>query len=302
MIAVVVLNYRTPDDTLLAVRSVQASRKPVGRLIVVDNGEDEACERALAPWRNSIRFIKSTGNAGFSGGCNIGIRDALSGGADDVLLVNSDAVIAPDTIGQLEQALAADPVAGIAAPLVVSRAEPGIVGSAGILFSARSGRMRHLGFGGRTTDWSAGPARAADAVSGCVMLVRRAVFESVGLLDERYFYSFEDIEFCWRARRAGWRSLLVPSALAFHEGHRSIGPASASRLYYAARNHLLLARSAAPAPRSWSLARGAAIVVLNMAYALRVPGIPVAAALRAVSAGTADHLRGRYGPRPGTRG
>ncbi len=135
MTSAVILNYRTPDDTLLAVRSVQASRKPVGRLIVVDNSDDAACERALAPWRDSLRFIKSKGNAGFSGGCNIGIRDALGAGADDVLLVNSDAVIAPDTIGQLEQALAADPAAGIAAPLIVSRAEPGIVGSAGIRFS-----------------------------------------------------------------------------------------------------------------------------------------------------------------------
>ncbi len=133
------------------------------------------------------------------------------------------------------------------------------------------------------------------------MLVRKAVFESAGLLDERYFYSFEDIEFCWRARRAGWRSLLVPSALALHEGHRSIGSASSSRLYYASRNHLLLAESVAPASRPWSLARGAAIVALNVAYALRVPGIPTSAALRAVFAGTIDHLRHRYGARPARR-
>ena len=106
--------------------------------------------------------------------------------------------------------------------------------------------MRHEGFGGRTGDLCEGPARETDVVSGCVMLIRRSVFDGIGLFDERYFYSFEDIEFCLRARRAGHRILLVPQALAYHEGHQSIGAASASRLYYAARNHLLLAQSALP--------------------------------------------------------
>jgi len=300
-IAAVILNHNTPDDTLLAVRSLQASRRSPDRLIVVDNGEDAACERALEPWMDSIRFIRSPGNVGFSGGCNIGIRAALGAGADLVLLVNSDAVLAPDTLERLEQALASAPTAGIVAPLIVSRAEPGIVGSAGIRFSAKSGRMRHEGFGARTEDLCEGPARTADAVSGCVMLIRRSVFDAAGLFDERYFYSFEDIELCWRARQSGWSSLLVPSALAYHEGHRSIGAASASRLYFAARNHLLLAQSVAPAAGLSSLARATAIFLLNVAYALRVPHVSTIAALRAVISGTMDHLRGRYGPRPGAR-
>ena len=301
MIAAVILNYRTPDDTLLAVRSAQASRRPIDEVIVIDNGGDDECRKALAPWRDSVRIIRSDGNAGFSGGCNLGIREALAAGANLVLLLNSDAVIAPDTVERLEQALTDHPGAGIAAPLVASRMEPGVVGSAGIRFSVSSGRMRHVGVGDPVEAWSAGPTQEADAVSGCALLVKRAVFEAAGLFDERYFYSFEDIEFCWRARRAGFGCLLAPSALALHEGHRSIGPASASRLYYAARNHLLLAASAAPVGRLRSVARCVSIVAFNLAYALRVPGIPVAAGLSAVLAGTADHLRGRYGPRARAR-
>ena len=298
MIAAVVLNYNTPDDTLLAVLSLRASRRPLDQLIVVDNGPGEACERAISPWRDSVRYIRSPGNVGFSAGCNIGIQAALDAGADMVLLVNSDAVLAPDAVERLEHALTAEPGAGLAAPLVVSRAEPGIVGSAGIAYSTATGRMKHEGFGGRTGDLCEGPARATDVVSGCVMLIRRSVFDGIGLFDERYFYSFEDIEFCLRARRAGHRILLVPQALAYHEGHQSIGAASASRLYYAARNHLLLAQSALPLTGLRAFARAAGIVLLNVAYALRVPGVPRLAALRAVIAGVRDHVRGRYGPRP----
>jgi GT2 family glycosyltransferase len=300
-VAAVVLNYNTPDDTLLAVRSLQASCRPLDHLIVVDNGPDESCERALAPCRGAVRFIRSPGNVGFSAGCNIGIRAALDAGAEFVLLMNSDAVLAPDALERLERALAAEPAAGIAAPLILSRAEPGTVASAGISYSTASGRMRHQGFGGRTEDFCEGPAWAAEAVSGCVMLIRRAVFEAAGLLDERYFFSFEDIEFCLRVRRAGLSSLLVPSALAYHEGHLSIGPASSSRLYYASRNHLLLAQSALPMRGVRAVTRTAGIVSLNLAYALRVPNVATVPALRAVIAGTADYLRRRFGQAPGSR-
>ena len=295
-IAAVILNYDTPTDTLLAVRSLLASRRAPDQIRVVDNGPDEACARALAPVMHAIRYVRSAGNIGFSAGCNAGIRAALDEGAELVLLVNSDAVIAPDAIERLEHALAAQPGAGISAPLIVSRAEPGIVASAGITYSTSSGRMKHDGFGDSAEDWCEGPARDAAAVSGCVMMIRRELFDRAGVFDERYFYSFEDIELCLRARRAGFGSLLVPSAIAYHEGHRSIGSASVARLYYAARNHLLLAQSALPQTGLRAAARAAGIVALNLAYALRAPGMRRTAALRAVIDGTIDHVRGHYGP------
>jgi GT2 family glycosyltransferase/glycosyltransferase involved in cell wall biosynthesis len=297
-IAAVILNYNTPDDTLLALRSLQASRRSPDQVIVVDNGPDESCAEALAPLMSGIRFIRSPRNVGLSAGCNIGIRTALETGADMVLLVNSDAVLAPDTLERLETVLGAEPKAGLAAPLILSRAEPGVVASAGIAYRPETGRMRHEGFGSRTEELCERPARPTDVVSGCVMLVRRSLFEAIGLFDERYFYSFEDIEFCLRARRAGLASVLVPSALAYHEGHQSIGASSASRLYYAARNHLLLAQSVLPMPDVRNLVRATGIVMLNLAHAARVPNVRAIAALRAVLRGTRDHVQGRYGRDP----
>jgi GT2 family glycosyltransferase/glycosyltransferase involved in cell wall biosynthesis len=296
--ASVIVNYETPDDTVLAVRSLQASRRRVAPLIVVDNGSDARCERALAPWKDSIQLIRTGANLGFTGGSNAGMRAALASGAELILLVNSDAVVAPDTIGRLQDALASDPDAGIAAPLIVSRSEPGIVGSAGIHFSPRTGRMRHQGYGRRAEDMQARGPSVIEAASGCAMLIRRAVLEAIGLFDDRYFFSFEDIDLCWRARQVGWKTLLVPSAVAYHEGHRSIGAASADRLYFAARNHQLLAERAGPATRLSASARSMTILLLNLAYAVRAPGVSRSAAIRAVVRGTLDHVRGRYGPSP----
>jgi len=297
-LAGVVLNYRTPDDTLLAVRSLEASRRGVSPVIVVDNGGDSACERALAAGGARVQVIRTVQNLGFSGGCNVGIRRALDQGADLVLLLNSDAVLAPDAVGLLEEALAAGPTVGIAAPLVVSRAEPGVVASAGIRYSTATGRMRHLGVGSRADEMSRERPTRVTAASGCAMLVRREVFEAAGLFDERYFFSFEDIEFCGRAARAGWGTWLVPAALAYHESHRTVGPRSPARLYFASRNHLLLARTLSPASGPASFLRAGAIVLLNAAYAVRSPNLRTVSGLVAVARGTLDHLRGRYGSGP----
>ena len=295
-ITAVVLNYRTPDDTLLAVRSLQASRRTLRQVIVVDNSADPTRPLTLPQSPVVARVVETGGNLGFSGGCNVGITEALNGGAELILLLNSDAVVSPSTVGELERALAEHPDAGMAAPLVVSRADPGIVASAGIRYSPTTGRMRHEGFGARADDFRQRPPATVRAASGCAMLIRRGVFEAVGLFDDRYFFSFEDIEFCLRAGRAGWPTVLVPAAAVYHEGHASIGAGSAARLYFATRNHLLLAAQAGPLGRFASIPRTAAIVLLNFAYALRTSRVGRISGCREVIRGALDHFRGKYGP------
>jgi len=293
-VAAVVVNYRTPDDTCRAVASLRASRRPVDTVIVVDNGSGDdslARLRALGP---DVTLVASDVNLGFSGGGNLGIRAALARGTDLVLLVNSDATLAPDCLGRLETALSVTPAVGIAAPVLVARDDPGRVLSAGIRFSPATGRLRLLGAG---TPHARRPTTGVDAVSGCVMLIRRAVLERVGGLDEDYFFSFEDVDLCLRARRAGFASVCVGDAVAVHDGSRSIGRRAPARLYFASRNHLLVAARAAPAGPVRRLARAAAIVALNLAHAVVRAEAPLAAGVGAVLQGVWHHVRGRYGPR-----
>src|SRR5437660_5471442 len=110
----VVLNYRTSDDTLLAVRSLLASRRPLDAVIVVDNDVESSLEAALAPIQSRIVLVRTGGNLGFSGGMNAGIREALACGAEHVLLMNSDVLAPPDCLERLERAFDARPGAGIA--------------------------------------------------------------------------------------------------------------------------------------------------------------------------------------------
>ena len=302
-VAAVVLNYNTPDETVLSVRSLLASRRAIDDVIVVDNHPSNGCRQALGPLRDlgHMTYLKTGRNLGFSGGMNVGIRHALERGAAHVMLVNSDVFVPPDCLEQLERALADRPNVGIVGPVVRIRSHPDRVASLGMSYVPWSGRMCHQGFG-TTLDAPTGegpaPDRPIDAVSGCLMLVTREVFEKVGLLDEDYFFSFEDLDLCLRARHSGFASVLVGAASVYHEGARSVGPDSLDRLYYAARNHQLLAHRTAPGTnRLQAVGRGLSILGLNVAYGIKFRGGSLASRLAAVAQGTGDFLRGRFGPR-----
>jgi GT2 family glycosyltransferase len=295
----VVLNYRTADDTVLAVRSLEASWRTVGSIVVVDNGSGDGSVAALRAALPGVSIVESATNRGFPAGVNLGIRAALARRADLVLLVNSDVVVPPDVVGRLEAGLREHAGAGIAGPVVLSRSCPDRVMSMGLTFSPATGRMRHRGFGTRFDRLASPGIQPVDAVAGCLMLVRREVFERIGLFAEEYFFSLEDLDFCLAARAGGFLSVCVPDAFVYHEGALSIGARSPRRLYFAARNHLLLARRRAPRrPLVRALARSGSIVALNVAHALVSAGTPRAAGLLAVARGVADHLRGRYGAGP----
>jgi len=292
-VAAVVLNYKTPDETLLAVRSVLASRTPFTQVLVVDNAADDECREALADVLDEVTFLSAGRNTGFSAGVNLGIRRALADGATHVMLVNSDVVLPVGTLQVLLDALAVDPARGIAAPVIAARRAPDAVASAGMRFSDATGRMRHRLVGAsmrqRFPDW-----HSVAGVSGCAMLVTRAVFEAVGLLPESYFFSFEDLAFCLDARQHGFDVAVVGGAVAYHEGSRSMGATSTRRLYFASRNHLLLASTRRG---NWlaRTGRATAIVGYNTAFAFMSSGGSPMSRLAAVARGVRDHLRGRYG-------
>jgi len=294
-ITALVLDYRTPAETFLAARSIETSIDAHAETLIVANGARDKGARRLRSALPRADVIESDANLGFSGGCNVGIRHALARGAEAVLLLNSDAVLHPFALRELSNVLWSDEHLGIAAAVTVSREEPQIIASAGMRYDPRTGRMRHLAAGRRFASLGTDLVRRVDGASGCALLIKRAVFDCIGLLDEAYFFSFEDLEFCLRARAAGFDTVSVSSAIVYHEGARTIGVRSPRRVYYGVRNHLRLAQQVAPLGPAARLARSALIVGLSTAYVVLSPEVPMAAGLVAMMRGTFDHARGRYG-------
>jgi GT2 family glycosyltransferase len=212
-----------------------------------------------------------------------------------VFLVNSDVVVAPLALEALLSALRDHPDAGIVAPVVLSRSRPGTIATAGLTFSDTTGRMRHPQTGQRFDESRAAAWSDVAGVSGCAMLISSKVFDRIGLLPDRYFFSFEDVAFCLSARDAGFTVGVCGRAVAYHEGSRTLGAASARRLYFGTRNHLLLSAERPARSVAHRALRTSAILAFNVLYALRTSGGTVVGRLGAVARGTRDHLRGRYG-------
>jgi GT2 family glycosyltransferase len=286
-VGVAVLDHGRPEDTLRAVQSsLEPALAPV--VVVVENGM--ADRPALPP---GVDFLRLRENVGYAGGMNAGIAHLRRAGCELFLLLNNDAVLEPGCLKRLAEVLE-DPSLAAAGPVVL-REQDGRVESRGARFDRRSGRFRLLGHG-QGAQTRPGIARVP-ALSGAVWMLKASALDRVGPLEESYFWSFEDADWCARARRAGLDLAVALDATARHGGSRTLGIASPDRLYYAARNHLLAATRVHPLPGPVRFARSAIIVILNVTHALTQRQVPLAQAIRAVAAGVLDFRRGRSGPR-----
>jgi GT2 family glycosyltransferase len=284
-VGVVVLDCGRPHDAERAARSAQDSALDV-QVVVVDN----APVGTLAAGSARLHLPE---NRGFAAGMNAGIARLLALGCERLLLLNNDAVLEAGCLRLLTEALA-DPALAAVSPLIL-RESDGRVESSGVRVDLRWGRVLLLDHG-RHPDAARGPA-APDALSGAVIMLDRAAVERVGSLDEAYFFGFEDLDWCLRARRAGYRVAVVPEARARHQGSRTLGPESPLRLYYASRNHVRLLEQHLPlsVPGRW-LRRGL-VLGLNLAHALRQADVPRLAACAAALAGFRDACSARWGRR-----
>jgi GT2 family glycosyltransferase/serine acetyltransferase len=239
-VLVVIVNYRTADLTIEALRSLEpelATVAPARVVVVENNSRDGSMERIASAirengWDSWAMLIETERNGGFAYGNNRGIEAAAVRWPrpEYVHLLNPDTVVRPGALSTLVQFMDATPAAGIAG----SRLEdpdgtaqrsafrfPGVLSE--LEASARVGAVSRW-----LSTWAVAPpvaerAYATDWVAGASMMIRREVFDSVGLLDEDYFMYFEEVDFSLTARKAGWTCWYVPDSHVVHLVGRSSG-------------------------------------------------------------------------------
>jgi len=233
-VAVVIVNYRTPDLTVDCLRSLapEVAATPGGAAVLVtDNASgDGSAERIAAAirdngWADWASLIPLPRNGGFAYGNNAAIREALCWPQPPryVLLLNPDTLVRPGAVRELAAFLDAHPRAGIAGsrlefpdatpqsaafrfPSILSELDAGL----------RIGLVTRLLANVIVAPPPPPDARRTDWVSGASFMVRREVLESVGLLDEGYFMYYEELDLCLRASRAGWECWHVPASRVVH--------------------------------------------------------------------------------------
>jgi GT2 family glycosyltransferase len=214
-VLVIILQYNNSSLTVKCLESVSRSDYPNFEVVVVDNNSRpdhaQAIEKAIARFGARYKFIASDKNLGYSGGNNLGIKRGLQNDVEYFLILNNDVVIGEDLISKLVERIEYDGRLGIIAPAVDENEK---VACGGKIEWLRS-ELSHIY--GSDEKFAGASNNLKIYVPGMAMMVRRAVFEKIGLLDEKYFLYFEDADFSERTARAGFAIEIHPELIVWHE-------------------------------------------------------------------------------------
>jgi N-acetylglucosaminyl-diphospho-decaprenol L-rhamnosyltransferase len=275
--ASVVVNYEGGDHLVAAVRTLldDTSAGAPPEVVVVDHGSTDGSVDSLTRALPAVPVIR-TANLGYAAGANRGIAATT---APVVAICNADITVERGTAAALLARFDAEPDLGAAGPMVrnsdgspyhSARVVPGVgvaVGH-GVLGLFRPTNR----FTRRYRELDVDPARARDAdwVSGSAVWLRRRAVAAVGGWDEGYFMYVEDVDLCWRLRRAGWRVAYEPAGVVVHV----LGASTARHPYrMIVEHHRSLARFAAKrwhGPKRLVLVPAVAFLAVRAALAMAV--------------------------------
>ncbi|HEY3347255.1 MAG TPA: glycosyltransferase family 2 protein [Nitrospirota bacterium] len=223
---IIVLNYNRKDDTLDCLRSLYQMDYPEFKVVVVDNASTDGTPDAVRAAYPQAEVIVNPANLMFAEGNNVAIRQSLAGGADYIMLLNNDTVVANGLVTALVSAMEEEPRAGLAAPMIYyytgSQAQPERIWYAGGIVSFARGLTAHRGIR-EFDDGKYSRVEETGYITGCCMMARRGCLAEVGLLDPAYFMYAEDADLSLRAGRAGWKLLFVPGGKVWHKVSASSG-------------------------------------------------------------------------------
>jgi hypothetical protein len=204
----VIITWNQRDETLDCLASLGRATHPNLRLIVVDNGSNDGTAESIRAEYPVVEILRNETNRGFAAAVNQGTQLALAQGADFVFWLNNDTVVEPDALAAL-LAEAGREGAGILIPLITYFDQPQVVWSAGAGLNPLTLEIRGNTLGaidrGQWRD-----VLDRQHATACASLIPRATLEKVGLLDERFFYYYDDADYSLRVTRAASSSSRRP--------------------------------------------------------------------------------------------
>lgn len=224
LVSILLLNWNNYPDTCTCIKSLRQLDYPNYNILVVDNGSEDESVTVLKEKFPEIDLIESAENLGFTGGNNLGIRHAIKGGAEYIWILNNDTTVARNCLSHMVEKLNSDKNLGTVGCTILNTDEQHSIQAFG---------------GGRVIYWSGqlspnvegAEDSRLDYVAGTSMLVRKQVFQDIGLLDDRIFIYWEDIEFTHRLKKNGYKVGYSPEAVIYHVENASMADASLQREY-----------------------------------------------------------------------
>jgi len=248
-VAVILLNWNTPDYTAACINSLkQYCDENVFTIIVADNGSTDDSLSILQPQFPDVVFIDNQKNLGFAEGNNRALAYSIERGYAYSLLINTDTLVDEDIITALSQHLAAQAQAAAVQPAIYWMHDKGKIWNGEGDFNAVTGAVRSDTKIPKPDDLAL--FKKAKWVTGCCVLLRNSALQKSGLLNSKFFLYYEDVELSYRLRDNGFELHYLPSVKMYHEAGVSAkispknteGNLSPVIHYYTSRNHIWFLR------------------------------------------------------------
>jgi GT2 family glycosyltransferase len=251
LVAIIVVSWNKKADTLACLASLLKVDYQNHKIIVIDNGSTDQTSEALRTTYPLIRLIENPSNLGFVEANNIGLKLAATWDAKYAILLNNDTVVAPDFLTHLVDAMESDPNAAAAGPMIYYDEQPEMIWSAGGAIDWQTGQTTMIGLNERDVGQYLSIPRSTDFITGCALLVRMTTVQEIGLLDPRFFAYYEEVEWCVRMTRKGFRILFIPLSKVWHKISPLEQQVSPVVHYYMTRNRLLFLRTTQAPWTAW---------------------------------------------------
>jgi GT2 family glycosyltransferase len=251
-VSIIILNWNGLKDTLECLESLKKITYSNYEVIVVDNGSaGNDADVIEGKYPRYVKLIRNDHNYGFAEGNNIAIKWAQQNSNPDFfLLLNNDTVVNNNFLKELIRVAQSDDAYGILGSKIRYFDHPDIIQNAGGKINLGIGVVRQIGFKQKDVG-QYDQTKVTDCVSGCCFLIKKQVINKIGLLDDKYFCYYEETDYCLRARRAGYKVVVVPSSEIRHKkqlkkrGFDSYSEVNfnSQAYYYSARNKFIFMKN-----------------------------------------------------------
>lgn len=230
----IILHYGDIELTKRCVESIVKYAPEIRTIYLVNNDTAINLQQKLGKGKKRV-YLSADKNRGFAGGVNIGIKEALKNNAHYIIIINNDAYVQHNFLVSLYQALEEDSKVGIAGPVITFLKNRTTYYDHGGYINTLFGRTSH----DNRLIMSQKTSLDVNYVSGCCMMIKREVFEKIGVFDEDFFMYYEDVDFCLRAKNVGFQTVVVPNSVIHHDLSKTIGKDSSKALFHQIRSQKL---------------------------------------------------------------
>lgn len=237
-----VLHYKRLDLTIECIHSLLKTSDPGLEIVCIFNGSAEEDLPAIQTKFPSIHIVDNKKNLGFAEGYNRGILYALEKfSVDWLFLINNDATVHPKIFQAARSCIQDHPQAGVMGAKIYFHDEPTLLWYAGATVDLQTWRCVHFGYGDCDLEGDFRKIGPTGYACGCALFVKVEAIKQVGLMEKDFFLIWEEVDWCWRFRKAGYECLFIPEAKVWHRISHSFeeGNRGPDWQYYYFRNRLL---------------------------------------------------------------